>query len=283
MSLRRDQLVNAIGADPITIKEFERVLGAVLATISGPSSIVLYYSSGGTLVTPLPAIYRFTLTSDGGQAFTSGISWGVTVLSGSFVGAGPTAGGTGTGLIQINSELASPTATIAVTARDSIWRGYQSLSVTISRSNASPDACGGGTASSDATGDLLSFNSAVFAPITRDLVVTLPAAVTAASLTASNITLLITNEAPVGDTTVEVKWQIETAPTIWADVGASSTSSPDPTVTDAGLPVAQEGVTCNRSATGLVAGSQNKFRLVARVSGGNVRDVFPVGTASVAS
>lgn len=283
--LNRSELARILGNDPRAIREFERLLDDVQANIAGPPSIVLNYAADGTLTSPLPVTANYALVPVSGSALTSGVSWGVTVLSGSFVGAGPTVGGTGTGVIQINSSLASPTALLGVTATVN-GRGYPPFSVTVSRSTAAPDSGGGGTMPGDSTSALVSFDAATFDPITRDLAVTLPAAATSATLTAANIFLDLESAAPDGLTVVEVKWQREAAPSVWSDVGSSALSAPEPFVLDEGGGLYTTGageVTCNRTETGLVAGSAQKFRLVARIAAGNIRTVFPFGTASVSS
>lgn len=284
--LTRDEISRIVGSNPRAIREFERILNDVQASISGSSTITLNYAADGTLTTPLPALYTYSLTAADGSSFTSGVSWGVTVLSGSFVGSGPTMGGTGRAVLQINSGLSSQSVTLAVTARVN-GRGYAPFTVTIMRSTATPDTPGGGATASDSTSALLAFNSGTFAPITRDLSITLPAAVTSATLTAADIALFLSNSLPLAGTTVEVKWQRETAPSVWSDVGAVATSSPNPTVlfdAELGEYIAEAGaVTCNRTETGMTAATAQKFRLVARISAGNVRTVTPVGTATVAS
>lgn len=284
--LNRNEIAAIVGNDLRAIKAFERLLGDVQANISGPSSIVLNYNSDGTLADPLPVAASFQLIPEGDTAFTSGVSWGVTVLSGTFDSTLPTIGGTGTGVLLINSGIASPTATIAVTARVD-GRGYPPLTVTISKLTAPPEGGGGGGTSSDNTSMLLTFNSGTFAPITRELLITLPASATEATLTAAGLALRLARAAPEGTTTVEAKWQRETAPSVWGDVGAVATSSPNPFVEEVLDPpsFAQTAgsITCNRTETGMVAGSAQKFRLVARVSAGNVRTVTPTGTASVMS
>lgn len=288
MALNRELLVKAIGADPRTIKEFERVLSNVQANIAGPSAITLDYTSAGALVTPMPALYSFTLAAGDGSTFRSAVSWGVTVLSGSFSGAAPTVGGTGTGILQLNSGIASNSVTLAVTARVN-GQGYPPFNVTITKNIAAAEG-GGGTTPMDSTSTFTPISSGTFAAVTRDLVVTLPAAVTAATLTAGSLNLRLGNAAPDDFTRVELKWQRETAPAVWSDVGAVATSSPDPFVTEFAEPgspsffIATAGsITCNRSETGMAAATQQKFRLVGRVSAGNVRNVTITGTASVSS
>jgi hypothetical protein len=287
--LRRDQLAAVLGNNHQVIKEFERVLSDVQANIGGQSMITLNYTSAGVLTTPLPALYQFTLTASDQSVFRSGVSWGVTVLSGTFTGAGPTMGGTGTGILQLNTGLASPTASLAITARVD-GRGYPAFTVTIGRSNAPTEGGGGGGTASDSTSTFTGFSTNSFVAITRDLAVTLPAAVTTATLTAAAIELFLDNDAPGGDTECEFKWQRETAPSVWTDVGISAFSLPNPTVEELVEPGSPSfylaltgGVTCNRTETGMVAASAQKFRLVARVSAGNIRSVVAVGTAGVTS
>jgi hypothetical protein len=284
--LQRSDLERIVGSNPRAIREFERLLNAVQANISGPSAIAISYSSEGAIVTPLPALYSYTLTAGDGTAFRSGVSWGVTVLSGAFDGAGPTVGGTGTGILQINSGLATSTVTVAMTARVN-GQGYPAFTVTLTKSIAAAGGGGGGMTASDSTTSFTVFGSGSFVAVTRDLAVTLPTGVTAATLTAASLDLKLANAAPDGDTTVEMKWQRETAPAVWTDIGAVATSSPDPYVEFLPAPPlyfsVDGSITCNRTETGMAAGSAQKFRLVARVSAGNVRNVTIVGTAAVTS
>lgn len=283
--LNRSEIAAIVGNDARAIRAFERLLSDVQANIAGPATITLNYASDGTLTSPLPVIATFTLVPEGGEAFNSGVSWGVTILSGGFDGAAPTIGGTGSGFLRLNSGLASPTALLGITARVD-GRGYPPFSVTVTRSTAAPDSGGGGLTPNDSTTALLTFNSGSFNPISRDLLITLPTGVTTATLTAASIALELDSEAPVGSSVVEMKWQRETAPAVWTDVGAVATSSPNPFVFDEGggfFSATSGQVTCNRTETGMVAASAQKFRLVARVASGNVRTVYTFGTASVAS
>lgn len=282
--LNRNELARFFNSDPRAIREFERLLERVQANIAGPASVTLNYANDGTLTSPLPTTANYTLVPEGGSAFRSGVSWGVRILSGSFVGSDPTIGGTGTGVLQINSGLATNSALLGVTATvDGV--GYPPYSVTIAKNTSPPETGGGGATPTDSTSSLSTFNSGTFAAITRDLVVTLPVSATEATLTAAALSLELGFAFPAGTTTVEMKWQRETAPSVWADVGAVATSSPSPFVFDEeGFPSTVVGeITCNRTETGLTGGSTETFRLVARVSAGNVRTVYPFGIASVAS
>lgn len=287
--LERGDIAKIVGNNPIAIREFERLLADVQANITGMSVITLAYTSVGALSTPVPALFSYTLAFSDGTVARSGVSWGVVVISGSFSGAAPTMGGTSTGVLQLNSGIATPTVTLAITARVN-GRGYPAFTVMIQRTIAPVDAGTGGTASSDTTATLTAFNTSAFAPITRDLVITTPALATQAVLTAPLIALGLEFEVPAGSTSVEIKWQRETAPSVWSDVGSVATSSPDPFVTKFIDPDAPSfyfstsgSITCSRTETGLVAATQYKFRLVARISAGNVRVVIPEGAVTVTS
>jgi hypothetical protein len=283
--LNRADLIAIVGGDQRALRAFERLLNQVQANISGPSVLAINYNSDGTIATPTPIAVRFRLIPDNGGAFTSGVSWGFTVLSGTFDGAAPTIGGTGTGTLFINSGLASPEVTLGITARiDGV--GYPPFTLMLTRSIAPPDGGGGGVTASDSTSTFNAIILGTFAPVARDLAITLPTAATSATLTAGALELRLSNELPQGDVTVEMKWQRETAPSVWSDVGAAATSSPSPFVLDegGGLFFAEPGsITCNRTETGMTGGTQQKFRLVARVSAGAVRDVSVTGTVAIAS
>jgi hypothetical protein len=127
------------------------------------------------------------------------------------------------------------------------------------------------------------FSSTSFTAITNEMSIAIPSSITTAELIANAIILEVPNEFPAGVTNVEAKWQIETTPGTWIDVGSVASSSPSPGVFDEGgfpSPILGE-ISCNRTSTGLTGGSTRKFRLVARVSGGVTRTVTPFGTTTV--
>jgi hypothetical protein len=258
----------------------------VTATISGAGEIIVDYDSADNLTSPLPLTENYQLVARGGSAFTSGVSWSVDVVSGTFSGTAPSISGTGTGQLSINSGLASPEAQLRVTASIG-GASYPPIAVQITKRVAPPTSSGGTGGSTNFASDntLTAFSTSSFTSVCDDLTIVLPAGVTTATLTASSLTLrTATVVAPTGDTVCEFKWQRESSPGTWVDVGSAATSSPNPGVVedgDSSLLLRQLGsVTCNRSATGLSAGSTQKFRLVARVSGGNVRGITLTGTVS---
>lgn len=258
----------------------------ITATVNGAAEIIVDYSSSDVLISPLPLTETYQLVARGGLAFSSGVSWAVAIVSGTFSGAAPSISGTGSGQLSINSGLASGEAQLRVTA--SIGGApYPPMNVKVTKRVALPTSSGGGTGgtsnfASDNT--LTSFSTSGFAVISDDLTIALPSGVTTATLTASSLSLrTATTNTPVGDTICEFKWQREASPGTWVDVGTVATSSPNPGVLDDGdgFRFRQLGsVTCNRSATGLGPGSTQKFRLVGRVSGGNVRTITLTGTVS---
>jgi hypothetical protein len=283
--LNRNEIAAIVGNDPRAIRAFERLFTIGQGGITGPANISLDYNTDGTLADPLPLTFFYQLNFDDGTPVTSGVSWRVVVLSGQFDSTPPSIGGTGTGALLINSGLASQNATLGVTATIN-GVGFPPFTVTVTKSIAPPVGGSGGGTASDSTNAFNTFNTTSFAPITRDLAITLPTGVTQASLAAPSLALRLDNLAPTGGTFVEVKWQRESSPGVWSDVGLEEPASITPFVflippsllgNVAGL------VTCNRTATGLAAGSAQSFRLVARVSGGNTRTVTPIGTASVSS
>lgn len=247
--------------------------------VSGPGEVVLDYDSTGAIVTPLPTSTSYLLTPAGGVALTSGVSWSVAVVSGTFSGAAPSISGTGTGILQNNSPMTSNEAVLRITGTVA-GRSYPPMTVRVTKRTAAPAGGGGGFAS---TTSFNAVSTSSFAALTGNLNVVLPSGSTAVALTAASLGVSLAAALPLGSTTFEIKWQRESSPGVWSDVGAAATSSPSPFVQTEGggiYSVDPGSITCNRTATGLSGGSTQKFRLVGRVSAGNVRSVFTTGTAS---
>jgi hypothetical protein len=249
--------------------------GDITRTVSGPAEITMQFRADLALLSPLPLTADYQLGVAGASPLTSGVSWSVSVVSGSFTGTAPSIVGSGTGQLRINSALASPEATLRITPSVA-GRASPPFVVRVARNVASPSLA-----------PLTSIASSTFAQAHDiPIQITLPSSTSSVSLTAV-ADLLVNAEAPQGGTTVEGKWQRETSPGTWADVGAVATSSPNPEVfLDEPFPgefffTASPGsLTCNRTATGLTPGSIQRFRFVARVSLGNVRTVAFLGNAS---
>lgn len=247
----------------------------VTATVSGPAEITMQFRADLALLSPLPLTADYQLGVAGASPLTSGVSWSVSVVSGSFTGTAPSIVGSGTGQLRINSALASPEATLRITPSVA-GRASPPFVVRVARNVASPSLA-----------PLTSIASSTFAQAHDiPIQITLPSSSSSVSLTAV-ADLLVNAEAPQGGTTVEGKWQRETSPGTWADVGAAATSSPNPEVFfDEPFPgefiysATPGSITCNRTATDLTPGSIQRFRFVARVSLGNVRTVTFLGNAS---
>jgi hypothetical protein len=243
--------------------------------VSGPAEVKLSYRSDLTLISTLPVTATYQLAPAGASALTSGVTWAVSVVSGTFSGTAPSIIGSGSGQLRINSELTSAEAQLRVTATVA-GRNYPPFNVTVRREIAAPTST-----------PLTSFSTSSFTQAhAATIQVAIPSGVTSATLSAV-AELQIAGAAPSGVTTCEGKWQRESSPGTWVDIGAVATSSPSPEVVETEFTpgeivyVPSSGsITCSRTATGLTGGTTQNFRFVARVSAGNVRNVQMIGNAS---
>lgn len=243
--------------------------------VSGPAEVKLSYRSNLTLISTLPVTATYQLAPAGASALTSGVTWAVSVVSGTFSGTAPSIIGSGSGQLRINSELTSAEAQLRVTATVA-GRNYPPFNVTVRREIAAPTSA-----------PLTSFSTSSFTQAhAATIQVAIPSGVTSAALSAV-AELQIAGAAPSGVTTCEGKWQRQSSPGTWVDIGAVATSSPSPEVVETEFTpgeiiyVPSSGsITCNRTATGLTGGTTQNFRFVARVSAGNVRNVQMIGNAS---
>lgn len=243
--------------------------------VSGPAEVKLSYRSDLTLISMLPVTATYQLAPAGASALTSGVTWAVSVVSGTFSGTAPSIIGSGSGQLRINSELTSAEAQLRVTATVA-GRNYPPFNVTVRREIAAPTST-----------PLTSFSTSSFTQAhAATIQVAIPSGVTSATLSAV-AELQIAGAAPSGVTTCEGKWQRESSPGTWVDIGAVATSSPSPEVVETEFTpgeivyVPSSGsITCSRTATGLTGGTTQNFRFVARVSAGNVRNVQMIGNAS---
>lgn len=248
----------------------------VTQAISGPGDLAMQFRSDLSVTSPLPLTADYQLNVAGAAAMTSGVSWSVAVVSGTFAGAAPSIVGTGAAQLRINSPLTSPEAVLRITASVA-GRAAPPFVVRVPRQVAAPSASA-----------LTFLNSSAFAQVhATPLQVQIPAGVTTATLTAT-ADLLIDAAPPLSGTSVEAKWQRESSPGTWVDVGSVATSNPDPEVFETEIAPGESfftatpgSITCNRTATGLTGGTLQNFRLVARVSVGNIRQVILNGNAGV--
>lgn len=249
--------------------------GDITRTVSGPAEITMQFRADLSVTSPLPLTADYQLGVAGAAALTSGVTWSVEVVSGAFAGAAPSIIGSGGGQLRINSPLTSPEAELRITASVA-GRASPPFVSKVRRQVAAPSVAA-----------LKFINSGTFA-IAHDqpVQITLPAGASSVALTAV-ADLFVDPSAPLGGTTVEGKWQRETSPGTWADVGSSATSSPNPEVFQTEIAPGEfvvsadpGSITCNRTASGLTPGTIQRFRFVARISLGNVRDVLFNGNAS---
>ena len=259
----------------------------VTIAISGPAELALDYTSADVLATPLPATALYSLTAAGSGTIASGVTWSVSVVSGAFTGTAPSMVGTGSAELRINSGLSTAEAVLQVSASVG-GRSYPPFSVRVPKNvlpATSSGGGGGGEPPNIVSDNMLTSvgTSGAFASVSDDLTITLPVGITSVTLTAASLTLRVASTLPEGATNSEFKWQRESSPGVWSDVGGVASSSPSPTVTDSvefGVRNIAGSVTCNRVASGLTAESTQKFRLVGRFVSGNSKTTTVGGTAS---
>lgn len=237
----------------------------VTKTANGPTISQLNYSSFGALTSTLPkSIPGYFLTPAGGSAYNSGVTWNVSIVSGSFVGTAPTVStSSGQGTLVINSGMTGNDVTVAMTPTFN-GKTYAPVLTKITRNIAVVDT--GGTAANGGTSAVRSISK----QLTSTSFVTLNSNEMTVTV-GSNGTVILNCGAELisNDTverTVEFKAQRETSSGVWVDVG---------TVVSASVPVATAGdtgfISGERSATGLTASSSQKFRWLGRLTtSGNV-------------
>ena len=181
------------------------------------------------------------------------------------------------GLISITEVSATGRITV-ISERDGVeLRG--SFDVVVQR--APPPASGG---SGGTTASTSSFTSppggSVWTDVTGDLTITIGSGGQASLAAPLEFFPNITFPANGFYTyPAELRWRRETSPGVWATVGTAAIQTSEAAVDmDLGSIIASwnGAITCNRTATGLTAGSTQKFRLQARAAQSN----FLFGTAS---
>lgn len=240
-------------------------LADVTKVASGPASIALNYASNGTTLTSaLPKnVTGFTLTAAGGSAYTSGVVWAVSVLSGAFSGTPPSASGAGSGTLSLNSGMDSADALVAMTPTYG-GKTYPPAIIKVTKNIAAPTISNGTTSGGGSTGGISGSLATGFAAMSPTLTCTIGSSGSATLAASGNI---FSDAATI--CTVTVKWQRESSPGTWADVGAAWSGSVG----------GGASRTFSVPATYAGSGSQN-FRIVAAYSS-NVGPVSIDGNASV--
>lgn len=256
----------------------------VTRAVTGAADIVLDYDSSGALASPLPVQSAYKVQAAGGGDITSGVTWltATQLASGQTTadvwdGTVPSIGASG--ILAINSGLKIAEAIVRVTATVN-GVAIPAFSVKVRKVVAAPASGGGGSgdfASASLSGALI--NSGTFVQVGATLSVTTTDGTV--DLTAASLSV-VPAATPTGSVNVEAKWQHETSPSTWADIGAVANSDPDPlaSVDSEGFPEITSGaITINRQATSIPTGSAQNFRLVARNSTGTRNHSF-FGTIS---
>ena len=252
----------------------------VTRSVAGPPVIEIAYNANGSLkASQIPKYATFKLQSKG-NTVGADVVWSWLTDAGTFTGAVPTMTGNGAGQLSISSDPAADEVLGRVRAVYS-GRTYEA-GVKIARKqdvagDTGTSAGGDNNYASDSS--LSSFSTTSFIAISDELYVT-PTG-TSLDLTTGNLSLRPAATGS-GDTQCQVKWQRWNG-SGWTDVGAAATSNPHPTVTSfEGFRDPWSGsITCNRQATGLSPGVEQRVRLVARISGGATRSITPTGQVSV--
>jgi hypothetical protein len=208
-----------------------------------------------------------------GTATLTGGTWS---LPSENLGAGDATINSGTGTVTLSGIVQSGAYSVRYTHSDGI-----ATELAVNVTFVPLVGAGVGSISSSVT---KAFSSTSFVAISNPLVIQLPSGVTEAELIADMIGLRLANASPEGVTNVEAKWQRETSPGTWADVGSAASASPHPRVDElsdpAGFFQTRGEISVNVTATGLAAGTTQTFRMVARITGGNTRTVTPFGTVT---
>lgn len=252
----------------------------------GPSTIIVEYDHTLTAKSeqlPRPEIYKLFKR---GVAVTSGLSWSYKVLSGTVNGFTSASGAqalSGAGAVTLTiSSVGTDEATIELTATE---MGVPTvLPIALKRVKDAPPSggsSGGGTGGNSASDNTLAAVTDTTGNVVSDeLQITMGSTQTAATLAAAMSLVPTSPRTATGTWNCAFKWQRWNGAS-WVDVNAEVNSDPDPQVVlDEGTYLPEGGsATCNTTATGLTAGSTQKFRLYGRNTTGS-RSISISGTAS---
>jgi len=236
----------------------------VTKAASGTPEVNVRYTSAGVLKTgEIPkTVSGYKLTPAGGTAFTSGVTWAVAIISGSFTGAAPSMSGTGFGQLTLNSAPAIDEVILSITPTYN-GRSHPPVTTKIKRVQDMAVAVQP-SGSAFATTNVNLSNSTTTYTSAGTLLVTTGVGVTSVALTAANMTLAATGSID-GEKPCNIKWQRETSPgsASWVDIGVVTSSSPSPFV-DAEFGDTLGSITNNMSDTGRAASTAYSYRLMYR-------------------
>lgn len=250
----------------------------VTRAISGPADIIVGVShTGSYLDGELPRNDQFRLIGADGSDVTTSATWTRTVVSG---GATCTIG-SGTGTLNTTDLTSESVVRIQASYLGKSWPPFLVQLRRVAAAAPSSGGSGGGTggtAASKSSG-LYTINSTSMAVINGDSELEVVIGSAGQASLSANLSPSVEAASPAGATDVAGIWQrrTSTGPDVWTNIDSEITSSPDPTSEDSGLgPYYSYAGTLvvNKTVTGLSAGSTQRFRFRARVSGGNTRTVY---------
>ena len=283
VSIASDGTLSGGGGGQVTLPGLGGESGAdVTKSIEGSSTINFDYDSDGVIKSGQTGNRGvFSLVTSANVTITSGVTWAVTVVSGSYQGASPTMVGTGTAQIDFGTEAVTA-GKVRITATY-LGRTYtKSVDTTISQ-DPPPTGGGGGGGSTNVTGTA-SGNITTSWSTLFEATVSTDSGVTEVTLTANMHfiwPLLPEVDGIAGN--IQYQWQRETSvgSGTFNDVGAVADSAPDPFFFDeGGFPSGAGGnISCTRTDTGRTASTEFNYRLRARISSGTLTSASATGGA----
>lgn len=255
----------------------------------GPASHTVKYSAAGVPESgELPKDLAYILYL-GGVAQTDGVTWTYKVTSGTVNGFTAASGaqsmtGAGTGTFTLTT-LDADSATVEISAAKSGSTAKTTLSLKKQSAVATGTTGGGAGDSPSQTSGFTDFSGSTFVVISNVLTYTVPTG--QSSITATvNLEASPTQVGGTGSWTVEMKVQRDIGGT-WTDQGAVFSDISDVALNpdtgfNASYPATLSGT---RQSTGLTAGTQYSFRIVARAPpiAGGTRSHYVSGSVSLAA
>jgi len=254
----------------------------VTKNIVGTASIAIPYDSEGVIKNSAPyATKVYTLKTSTGTTISSGVTWAISVKSGSWSGTAATVTGSGNGTLEIESGPATDTIELEIKATYSS-RDYL-YTVEAYKDQDPPEVVTPTQASKGVSGAF----TTTWTDVTDELVFNTTASATQATLTAANIDLWASSYGASGTGTAncELRW-VWWNGSSWVVVGTADASSPDPDVLDEPPVYPNNNGTCtsNETKTSLSSDTEYKFKLQGRIestTGSNtITAVTCSGTAS---
>lgn len=251
----------------------------ITKALTGPTSINFAFDSDGNIKsgqTGNRGIFSLVRSSDN-TVISSGVSWSVSVISGSYSGASPTISGSGSGQLNFGSH-ASTTGRLRITATLGSLSYTRDVDITKTQDDPpTSNSGGGGGGSTYVTGNASGDTTTAWVTIFEGEVDT---------ATGKNQTVLTANNHSItasggseGTCNIQYQWQRESSPgsNVWSNVGAATDSNPDPgtVINEPPFPEPYEGaITCTITDTGLAAETTYSYRLQMRRSSGQSHQVY---------